>query len=174
MVTNDIPEDRIEVLPHIEEGGSTGTMGICITTATGRFMYLFATYSETEGSPITEHLSMSTVWKRRTEAIKTCAAGHMDSPVIPVWGLQRAHPRRSRQSGAHTQALAACAFAWPTGFCQALPGRYGNHHRQHHNPQRTLWRRHSHLVPWACNCKGRGRVDQCPQKEAICARSVPN
>ena len=45
-------------------------------------MYLFATYSETEGSPITEHLSMSTVWKRRTEAIKTCAAGHMDSPVI--------------------------------------------------------------------------------------------
>ena len=82
LVTNDIPEDRVEVLPHIEEGGSTGTMGICVTTATGRSMYLFATYSETEGSPITEHLSMSTVWKRRTEAIKTCAAGHMDSPVI--------------------------------------------------------------------------------------------
>ena len=82
LVTNDIPEDRVEVLPHIEEGGSTGTTGICVTTATGRSMYLFATYSETEGSPITEHLIMSTVWKRRTEAIKTCDAGHMDSPVI--------------------------------------------------------------------------------------------
>jgi hypothetical protein len=84
LVTNDILEDRVEVLSHIsvEEGGSTGTMGICVTTTTGRFMYLFATYSETEGSPITERLNMSTVWKRRTEAIKTYAAGHMDSPVI--------------------------------------------------------------------------------------------
>ena len=82
LVTNEIPEDRIEVLPHIEEGGSTGTMGICATATNGKSMYLFTTYSETEGSPITEHLNMNTVWKRRTEAIKTCAAGHMDSPVI--------------------------------------------------------------------------------------------
>jgi len=82
LVTNDIPEDRVEVLPHIDEGGSTGTMGICVTTTAGKSMYLFVTYSETEGSPVTEHLNMNTVWKRRTEAIKTCAAGHMDSPVI--------------------------------------------------------------------------------------------
>ena len=82
LVTADILEDRVEVLPHIKEGDSTGTTGICVTTSTGRSMFLFATYSETEGSPITEHLNISTAWKRRTEAIKTSAAGHMDSPVI--------------------------------------------------------------------------------------------
>ena len=59
LVTNDIPEDQIEVLPHIDEGGSTGTMA-----TTGKSMYLFTTYSETEGSLITEHLNMSMVWKR--------------------------------------------------------------------------------------------------------------
>jgi hypothetical protein len=82
LVDARIPPDCVTRIPHIKEGGSTGTLGVQVRLMGGATAFFLTTYSEPEGAAVTQLLDMPTVWSERAQSVSHIMADNPLSPIV--------------------------------------------------------------------------------------------